>query len=98
MLTAVLRVLDAVTSSLIIGYPLLIAVSGLWQRVRLVWLTTGLVLAGYAVLAGEARFRGGGLDPNHYPNVLFVVLALHGFIIAHQVRRSRTLDDTPGGA
>ncbi len=92
MLTAALRVLDAVTSSLVIGYPLLITVSGLWQRVRLVWLTTCLCLVGYAALACEARLRDAGLDPNHYPNVQLLILALNGFIVAQQIRRSRALD------
>ena len=39
---------DAATSSLVVCYPLVIAATGLWNRVRLVWLTTFLAMAGDA--------------------------------------------------
>jgi len=41
-LTGVLHLLDAFESSLMVGYPVMIAASGLWFRVPLVWFTTAL--------------------------------------------------------
>jgi serine/threonine-protein kinase len=87
MMTAMLLVMGAGNSSLVIGYPLLIAASGLWRRQSLVWLTTALATAGYAILAFDLWWRGLSLQPNHYPNVPVVGLAVTGFIVAHLVRR-----------
>ena len=41
-ITTTLGMLDGFDSDLLIAYPLIIAASGLWFRVRLVWLTTAL--------------------------------------------------------
>ncbi len=49
-LTIELKLLDRFESTLLVGYPLLIAASGLWWRVRLVWVTTLLALAAYGAL------------------------------------------------
>ena len=49
-LTRALWLLDRVESTLLIGYPLLIAASGLWFRVSLVWFTTAMAIAGYMFL------------------------------------------------
>jgi serine/threonine-protein kinase len=91
VLTAMLRLLGAATSSLIVGYPLLIAASGLWHRVPLVWLTTAFSMLGYAALALDARSRGVAIDSNHHPNILLAALAVTGFVVAHQVRRISAL-------
>jgi serine/threonine-protein kinase len=93
VLTAMLRILGAATSSLTVGYPLLIAISGLWYRVRLVWLTTILSMAGYALLAFDGWTRGAAVDSNHYPNIFLAALAVAGFVVAHQVRRISALSD-----
>jgi serine/threonine-protein kinase len=87
LLTAMLRLLDATTDALIVGYPLLIAASGLWYRVRLVWLTTAWAVAGYASLALDAFLRGVSSDSNHHPNIVMAALAVTGFVVAHQVKR-----------
>src|SRR5204863_294337 len=68
-------------------YPLLIAASGLWNRVRLVWLTTALAVAGYGVLAADAFFRGVAGDSNHHPNIIMAALVVTGFVVAHQIKR-----------
>jgi serine/threonine-protein kinase len=50
VLLAMLLVGNGLTSSLMVGYPLLIAASGLWFRVRFVWFMTALAMASYGVL------------------------------------------------
>jgi serine/threonine-protein kinase len=91
ILTAILRILDAVDSSLIIGLPMLIAASGLWHRVRLVWMMTALSMLGYGFLAIDAWLRGAPRDKNHHPDIVFAGLAVTGLVIAQQVRRIRAL-------
>jgi Protein kinase domain len=92
LLTALLGMLeDAARSTMVLGYPLLIAISGLWCRVRLVWLTTALCLAGYATLVVNDP-KPGGLwssgTPNHDPNVVVVLLIATGYVIALQVEKA----------
>ncbi len=90
-LTALLWLLGAVESSLVVGYPLLIAASGLWGRARLVGWTTALSLVGYAALAVDAAVAGRALDPNHHPNIVAAAFVVAGFVVAQQVRRFRAL-------
>jgi serine/threonine-protein kinase len=87
LLTAMLRLLDATTSSLVVGYLLLIAASGLTSRVRLVWFTTALAEVAFAALAVDANFRGGVGDSNYHPNIVMAALAITGFVVAQQVKR-----------
>lgn len=101
VLTAMLRILDAATSSLVVCYPLVIAASGLWNRVRLVWFTTALAMAGYAALAVDASLRRPTLDSNHHPNIFLAALAVTGYVVAQHVRRIRALrayDEPPHAA
>ena len=49
-LTRALWILHKTESTLLVGYPLMIAASGLWFRVNLVWFTTALAIAGYLFL------------------------------------------------
>ena len=58
LLTGILRLLHAVYSSLVLGYALVIAASGLWNRIRLVWFTTAISMLGYGVLAFETWRNG----------------------------------------
>ena len=51
LLTAILGLLQAVNSSLVLGYALVIAASGLWNRIRVVWFTTAISMIGYGGLA-----------------------------------------------
>jgi eukaryotic-like serine/threonine-protein kinase len=93
LLTALLGMLqDAARSATVLGYPLLIAISGLWCRVRLVWLTTALCLAGYATLVVADPKPGGPWTSgttNHDPNVVAVLLIATGYVIALQVEKAR---------
>jgi tRNA A-37 threonylcarbamoyl transferase component Bud32 len=91
LLTASLRILDAATSSLVIFYAVLIAASGLGNRVRLVWLTTGLSMAGFAALALDVFRRGVPTGSNHHPNIFLAALGVTGFVIAYQVKRNWAL-------
>ena len=60
-----------VETTLLVGYPLLIAASGLWWRVNLVWITTALAMAAYTWLYVDAalHWRAGQslLEPEPRP-------------------------------
>jgi serine/threonine-protein kinase len=89
LLTIILLTLDgAAASSLTIGYPLLVAVSGLWSRARLVYYTTLLAEAGYLTLVIAEMARGiRHPDIPNYPNIVVVAIAVTGLVVAHQVKR-----------
>ena len=86
-LTLILRLLDAVGSSMVVGYPLLVAASGLWFRVGLVWLATALAELGFGLLVLDAWARGTLWDHDHHPNIVMAAIAVAGFIVARQVNR-----------
>ncbi len=96
--TVILRILGAADSSLVVAYAMLIAASGLWNRVRLVWLTTALAMLGYSILATDAYLRGLPRDSNHHPDIILTALAVTGLIIAQQVRKVRALTAESGRA
>ena len=88
LLTALIWLADPPRGPLLVGYPLLVAASGLFFRVRLVAFTTSFCLVTYVMLQffvpEEAR-------PRHYPYIFGLVLAVIGFIVAYQVYRVRAL-------
>ncbi len=86
-LTTVLSMLDAFGTNLVVGYPLLIAASGLWFRVPLVWLTTGLAVAGYAWLTFEAAYRPIATPRPNYSNIFIAALFVTGFVVVRQLKR-----------
>ena len=90
MLTAILKILDALESSLVVGFALLIAVSGLWSSVRLVWFTTFLAMSCYAALAFDSYVQHTWVH-KQYPNAFLAALAVTGFVVARQVRRMGSL-------
>ncbi|MBT6156234.1 MAG: serine/threonine protein kinase [Planctomycetaceae bacterium] len=73
---------------LLIGYPLLVAASGMFFRVRLVWFMTAACLISYAVLL---IFHPEQRNPPHYPMIFCAVLGVLGVIVAYQVYRVRVL-------
>jgi serine/threonine-protein kinase len=83
-----------VETTLLVGYPLLIAASGLWWRIRLVWFTTALAMSAYGWLYADAalHFQAGHLfwkpspDMQH-PNIFLAALLLTGYVVARQVKR-----------
>jgi serine/threonine-protein kinase len=92
--TLALKLLGQVESSLLVGYPLMIAASGLWFQTRLVWFTTGLSILSYLVLYLDWRPQIANLPQalaEHatwpYPNIFVASLALTGFVVARQVNR-----------
>jgi serine/threonine-protein kinase len=83
-----------VETTLLVGYPLLIAASGLWWRVHLVWITTIMAMAAFAGLYLDAAlwWDGGSLGWRPSPdllhsNVFAAGLVLTGFIVVRQVKR-----------
>ena len=86
MLTLILWLLDAVSNAMVVGYPLLVAVSGLWFRVRLVWVATVLAEAGYGLLVLDAWMKG-TLGKHDHPNIVMAAIAVTGFVVARQVKR-----------
>lgn len=86
-LTITLWPLDAVGSSMIVGYPLVVAASGLWFRVGLVWLATALAETGYGLLVLDAWLRGTLWRNDHHPDIVLAAIAVTGFVVARQVKR-----------
>jgi eukaryotic-like serine/threonine-protein kinase len=83
-----------VETTLLVGYPLLIAASGLWWRVNLVWITTALAMAAYVWLYLDAalgwrsgRFYWNPSPDMQHPNIFLAALFLTGYVVARQVRR-----------
>jgi eukaryotic-like serine/threonine-protein kinase len=90
LMSALLMILDALESSLVVGYALLIAASGLGSSVRQVWFTTILAIACYAIIAIDSN----AIHPwvhHQYPNAFIAALAVTGFVVARQVRRMGSL-------
>jgi serine/threonine protein kinase len=80
---------EAFDSPLMLGFPMLIAASGLWFRPRLVWFTATLTAIVYAVLWFTS-------PPGHRPGwnlhlIYFVGLFVMAILITHQVQRVRAL-------
>jgi serine/threonine-protein kinase len=87
-LTTLLVTAHGPRGSLLIGYPALVAASGLFFRVRLVAFTTLASLIGYAALL---RLRPDDAGPAHYPVIFAALLGVVGFIVGYQVYRLRLL-------
>ncbi len=92
-LTMLLWILDRLESTLLVGYPLMIAASGLWFRENLVWCTTALAILGYSILYTataidwHAPFLTWSKDELQYPNIYIAALVLTGFVVVRQVKR-----------
>jgi serine/threonine-protein kinase len=96
-LTRALWILNRVESTLLVGYPLLIAASGLWFRINLVWFTTAMAIAGYLFLYLNSAidwtkpFPGWIGHDLQYPNIYIAGLLLTGFVVARQLKRTLAL-------
>lgn len=73
---------------ILVGYPVLVAASGLWFSVRLVAVSTIGCIVSYAALL---VMRHDPTDQPHYPLIFTASLAVIGLIVAFQVYRVRTL-------
>jgi serine/threonine-protein kinase len=91
LLTATLLLANAAPGPLTVCFAALIAASGLWGLPKLVWLTTGLALAGHAAVLIGAICRGVVIDSPHHQVIVFVILAVLGWVVAWQVERVRAL-------
>jgi len=97
-LTLSIWVLEAMESPLLIGYPLMIAASGLWFRERIVWLTTAMATVGYlALYYHEAVYWVGWRpvfikpDSLSYANIYVACLLLTGFVVVELIKRIKML-------
>ena len=92
MLTLVLWLTDNVQSPVVVGFPALIATSGLWFRERLVWFMTGVCTAAYVALLVDWKMRGQPFEEPLFRHIILLVLLVGlGFVVAYQVRRIRAL-------
>ncbi|MBY0524594.1 MAG: serine/threonine protein kinase [Gemmataceae bacterium] len=91
LLTLLLRVTNTQNSPLLIGYPFLVAVSGLWFQVRPVWVTTAVLEASYVYLVLDCSARGGAVALPHFHVIFMVALAVLAWAVAYQVQRIRVL-------
>jgi serine/threonine-protein kinase len=90
ILTTTLVLTDSLLSPIDIGFPLLVAASGLWLRNSLVWFTVACAVIGYA-LGSAVLLAEGPIDQVHR-NVIFIAgLVTLGFLVTNQVNRFRAL-------
>lgn len=99
LLTMLLSISHPPLGVLLIGYPLLVASSGLFFQVRYVWIATVASELAYAalVLLRPDHFRVLDAATRHpvsmpqYPLIFAVILAVVGLVVALQVHRIRVL-------
>jgi eukaryotic-like serine/threonine-protein kinase len=101
MLLAALFVGNGAASALIVGFPLIIAGSGLWFRERFVWMTTGLMLACYGILLVDLYVRRTDMIEQfgirYDRHVIFAVMLISlGGIISYLVHRISVLSRNCG--
>jgi eukaryotic-like serine/threonine-protein kinase len=83
---------EAPMQPVLIGYGCLIAASGLWFQVRLVWFTLILSLLSYGgVLAAAIQERGEPPHSVHMDMIFAVGLVVLANVVAYQVHRVRAL-------
>jgi serine/threonine-protein kinase len=82
---------EAPQGPLVVGYPCLIAASGLWFRLRMVWFTTILSLLSYGVVLALYLLDGHPLAGVHKHLIFVVALLVTGSVVAYQVNRVRAL-------
>jgi serine/threonine-protein kinase len=91
LLTALLALTASQVSALLVGYPFLIAASGLWFQVRMVWFTTVVCEVAYFLLIVASPGNLAAYLP-HYHAIFMVTLAVTGFVVAYQVQRILVLN------
>ncbi len=101
LLIVLLFVADGAASALVVGYPLLIAGSGLWFHVRFVSFMTAMSLLSYSVLVVDFYYRRTELqdhfDRSFARHVLFAVsLIVLGAVVSSLVQRLRMLSNFYG--
>jgi eukaryotic-like serine/threonine-protein kinase len=92
LFTGLLYLSDNADSPLLVGYPALITASGLWLRVRAVWVTAAMSAAGFLTLVAARSFPATKLGESPHHVVIFLVcLAALGAVVGHLVQRLRVL-------
>ncbi len=92
LLTATLRLDQALNSPLIAAFPTLIAMSGLWFNVSLVRFTTMMAVLGYGFLVCDDYWKHTRLERISWHLMCGVMLSVIGFAVAYQVHRVRVLN------
>lgn len=90
-LTALLLIVQAFNSPLLVLYPTLIAASGFWLRVSLVTTTTGMALLGYLILLLDSSHSLSAEIPFHWHLLAFVGIVVAGVSVAYLVNRVNVL-------
>jgi serine/threonine-protein kinase len=91
VLTSLLSITRGYHTPILVGYPFVIAASGLWFAVPLVWFTTIVCESAYALLIFTSAGSPYRYLP-HYHIIFMVALAVLGFVVAYQVQRIRVLN------
>jgi eukaryotic-like serine/threonine-protein kinase len=81
----------AFSSPLVILYPTLLAASGFWFRVSLVFTSTALSLIGYLALLWRASHLGKDTVPAHWHVMAVVGITVTGLTVAYLVNRVNAL-------
>ena len=89
LFTGILYLADSPLGPLLIGYPLLVACSGLFFRVRLVVITTIASAISYVTLMA---LRPAEIGPPQYLAFYLIGLVVLGCVVMSQVRRIRLLN------
>jgi serine/threonine-protein kinase len=95
-LTGLLTLDESHETPLVLAYGLSVAASGVWLRVRLVWLSTAAAVVGYAVLVGLAAARGTLTAGPHHHLIAVIAVIATGAVVAYQVRRTNQLSRFAG--
>ncbi len=91
-LTAALLNNGGITSHLLILYPILLAASGLWFQINLVWTVTVITLFSYGFLIGHAHFFRPEIEIHFDHHIVFLASIFSiGFLISLLVRRLELL-------
>jgi serine/threonine-protein kinase len=95
--TRILFLAAGVASPIVVIYPLLVAVSGLWFRIGFVWFMTGVSILSYLALVADFYLRRtylhASFDTGWDRHVYFVImLIVVGAATAYQVQRAQALD------
>lgn len=97
LLTLILMIAYGPRSAMVVGYFLIIVLSGLRFQMRLVWCATLGTMAAYLFLLGYAKWfapasaRGEMLVPRYQQIVMLTALALTGVMLGQILRRVKTL-------
>ncbi len=97
LLTLMLMVAHGPRSAMVVGYFLIIVLSGLRFQLRLVWCATLGTMAAYLFLLGYARWfapeamRAGMLVPRYQQFIVLAALGLTGVMLGQIIRRVKSL-------